>query len=246
MRPKSLIRKRGRINGVRHHTAQGEIIPDGPNCYWKLALWVLKKAPAGEAFPDGVPGYWKSVYEAHSSYSERRDIRATLNDLATLNDAEVMPAIRALDAATECEMWRGVWYWYRRDSAGVIPAAAFDLENYGAPEIRKFAQVALEHFKANTGGRPNTKKLDVEFAAWLAREYQNQTGTRPTTITDGSTPFMRFAVSQFAAVGRRSRDLTKILREGIRAALDRPKRIYRTGENRAGPNQFQGWPFRRK
>jgi hypothetical protein len=222
VRPKSLIRKRGRINGVRHHTAQGEIIPDG------------------------AIAYWQSVYDAHGSYSERRDVRATLNDLATINDAEVKAAIRAIDAATECEMLRGVWHWYRRDSAGAIPAAAFDLENYGAPEIREFAQVALAHFKASTGGRPNTKKLDVEFAAWLAMEYQRQTGTRPTTITDGNTPFMQFAVSQFAAAGRRSRDLTKILREGIRAALAKPKRIYRAGENRAVPNQFQGWPFRGK
>jgi len=222
MRPKSLIRTRRKIHGVRHHTAQGEIIPDG------------------------AIAYWRSVYDAHGSYSERRDIRATLNDLTTINDAEVKAAIRAIDAATECEMLRGVWHWYRKDSAGVIPAAAFDLENYGASEIREFAQIALEHFKAIAGGRPNTKKLDIEFAAWLALVYQRQTGTKPTTITDGNTPFMKFAVGQFAATGRRSRDMTKILREGIRAALDKPKRIYRTGENRAGPNQFQGWPYRGK
>lgn len=220
MRPTSLIRKRGTIHSVRHHTAQGEIIPDG------------------------AIAYWQSVYDAHGSFSERRDVRATLNDLATINDAEVKAAIRAIDTATECEMLRGVWHWYRIDSAGAIPAAAFDLENYGASEIRKFAQIALDHFKATTGGRPNTKKLDVEFAAWLALVYQNQTGTRPTTITGGNTPFMQFAVSQFAAIGRHSRDMTKILREGIRAALDKPKRIYRTGESRAVPNQFQGWPFR--
>lgn len=222
MTPKSLIRKRGRISGRRHQTAQGEIIPDG------------------------ATAHWQSVYDAHSSCSARRDIRATLNDLATINDAEAKAAICAIDAATEGEMLRGVWYWYRRDSAGVIPAAAFDLVNYGASEIREFAKLSLVHFKANTGGSPSTKKLDVEFAAWLAMEYQRQTGTRPTTITGGSTPFMRFAVSQFAAIGRRSLDMTKILREGIRAALDKPKRIYRAGENRAGHNHFQGWPFRGK
>ena len=218
MRPKSLIRKRGRINGVRHHTAQGEIIPDG------------------------AIAYWRSVYDAHGSHSERRDVRATLGDLATINDAEVKAAIRAIDAATKCEMERGVWY-----RGGIIPAA-FDLENYGAPEIREFAQIALAHFKTTTGGRPNTKKLDVAFAAWLALEYQRQTGTRPTTITGGSTPFVRFAVGWFAAVGRRSRDITKLLREGIREALNKPKRIYGAGESRAVPNssQYQGWPYRGK
>ena len=214
MRPKSLIRTRGTIHGARHHT--------------------------GEIIPDGAIAHWKSVYDAYGSYSERRDVRATLNDLATINDADVKAAIRAIDTATECEMWRGVWHWYR---GGIIPAA-FDLENYSAPEIREFAQIALAHFKTTTGGRPNTKKLDVAFAAWLALEYHRQTGTKPTTITGGSTPFMRFAVDQFAAVGRRSQDITKLLREGIRAALDKPKRIYGAGESRA--SQFQGWPFRGK
>jgi len=218
MRPKSLIRTRGTIHGVRHHTAQGEIIPDG------------------------AIAYWKSVYDAHGSYSERRDIRATLNDLATINDAEVKAAIRALDAATEGEMWRG---WYRR---GIIPAAAFDLENCSAAEIRELAKIAIQHFKTTTGGRPNTRGLDVEFATWLALEYQRKNGIRPTTITDGNTPFMEFAVDHFAAIGRHVRVMTKVLREGIRAALEKPKRIYRTGLNRAAPipSQIQGWLFRGK
>lgn len=248
MRAKSLIRKRGRINGVRHHTTRGEIILDGHNCYWKLALYVIKKAPAGEVFPDCVPGYWKSVYDAHGRHSERRDIRATLNDLATISDAEVEAAILALDSLTECEMVRGVWYWCRRKKpTGVIPNAAFILENYGAPEIREIAQLAIEHFKLTTGGRPNTKKLDVEFAAFLAQEFQKQTGTRPTTITDRDTPFMRFAVSQFAALGRQGREMTKILREGIRKGLNKPKRIYRLDrEKNIQSSIYQSWPYRGK
>jgi hypothetical protein len=181
-----------------------------------------------EIIPDGDISHWRSVYEAHGSSAARKDVRATLEDLATINDAECAGAIHAVDTDTECEMLRAVWHCYRqRDADAVIPVVTFDLEKYSAPAIRQIAQLALDHLKVNTGGRPNTRKLDIEFAAWLALEYQKQTGYMPTTITDGSTPFMCFAIGQFSDIGRRSRDMTKILRDGIREAFDRPKKVWR-------------------
>lgn len=230
MRAKSLIRRRGKVILKRHSSTCGELIPDG------------------------YMNHWRSIYQAHGSFSERRDILATLKDLATINDADVESAIRAIDSSTESEMWRGVWYWCRRKKpTGVIPVAAFSLENYGATEIREIAQLAVEHFKLTTGGRPNTKKLDIEFAAFLAQEFLKQNRTRPTTITPASitegknTPFMKFALSHFAEIGRESRDMTKILREGIRKGLNKPKRIYRQGRARNLQSSiYQSWPYRGK
>lgn len=218
MRPKSLIRKRGatsKIRSTRHESMQGMIIPDG------------------------FLGHWQSVYDAHSSGSAQMDIRATLEDFATLNDDDVMAALNAIDSDVSCAMERGVWYWHRqRDAKAVIPVAAFDLENYSAETIRQIAKLAIAHLSSHKGGRTNTRKLDIEFATVLAHRFQETTGERPTTITDGSTTFMKYALAWFAAVGRLNRkkgmphkDMTEILRVGVRTALKKEKRSHQRGKN---------------
>lgn len=199
MRLKSLIRTRQRINATRHSTMQGEIIPDG------------------------AASHWKSIYEMYCDFPARRNIRATLEDLATITDAECVAAIHAIDAQTECELIRALYYLPQQRN---FNAAMPDINNYGAPEIRQMAQQALTIFKVSTGGRLNTKTLDMEFATWLAIEYQKNTGLKPTTITGGSTAFMLFARDYFSAVGRNGKDITKILRYGVREALGKKKRKY--------------------
>lgn len=208
----------------------------------------LEKESANDEIDDGVDDARDDDEGGLRRPIRRQDILTTLKDLAAIGDTEVKDAILALDSSTECEMVRGAWYWCRRKKpTGVIPVAAFSLENYGASEIREIAQLAIEHFKLTTGGRPNTKALDIEFAAFLAQEFQNRTGTRPTTITEGSTPFMKFALSRFAALGRQRRDMTKVLREGIQKGLNRPKKAYRHGRARnLQSNIYQSWPYRGK
>ena len=166
------------------------------------------------------------MYENHSSTPERKHVRATLADISTIADDDIPAALRALDAATEGLLIRGM-YSMLRGRGDKVSVCDLDLASCSESDIRKAALLAHNTMPHSRGGRHPTREIDARFALWLARTFQERTGQRPTVTTGGSTAFMRFAIRCFSLIGRRLREPAKLLRAATRQATGSPKRTAR-------------------
>lgn len=200
MRPKVTFRPGGRLAKEEHPSER--------------AGWLAEYArPEDRSLPRALQDIlqtWRLIFEERRTTPTRKDIRATLQALARISDAEAQRAVHALDANTAAELDAAALtvYLSKQKKPAQVPTRLFDQRAWTASQIRAFAAVALRAFarSESTGGRPRTRQRDIEFARVLLAYWRHTSRRRLTLTRDADTPFFKFARNMFRRVGRNAAD----------------------------------------
>lgn len=164
--------------------------------------------------------------DAASWIPPRADVRATLEKLLSLDEAQQAKAIPLVDTDTASRLATGAMLWYRQRTDELPPD--WDRVERHEPHVRnEMIRLALDHLNEHkVNGRRSTQQRNIDLAMDLLHYWPKRHGRKPTVFlnADKPSPYLAFVFDCFNRVGRKiSYDaLIKI----IRAAKQKQREWY--------------------
>jgi len=153
------------------------------------------------------------------------DVRATLERLLGMDDAQRSEALKSVDALTEGELTRGAYLWHKeRSPNGPLPTNFDQVASQPGNVQKQMIELALGNLnsiKHNCDGRRASQRRDVQFVRELISYWGLRHGRATVSLNhERPSPFLRFVHECFLRVKHPvSRDA---LRRTIRAARREP------------------------
>jgi hypothetical protein len=156
----------------------------------------------------------------------RRDIRATLAELADMDDKTSATYWRHLAQPVRAQIDRVHYQEFRRQfGSDVTYSRRLGYYEKGPNNIPKLARLALETMPSDSGGRPRVAHVAMLFCIDLALYWWRTTGKKPRAYVSptSQSDFMRWAVPLLARADFKTGDAPTILRAAVRATF-KPKK----------------------